>query len=51
MATAPPTAADAPPIDDSTPKDTEKSLAEFFQNLVLTDVALRNPNTGQDIIK
>ena len=50
MATAP-TAADAPPIDDSTPKDTEKKLSDFFKNQVLTDVALRNPNTGQDICR
>lgn len=50
MATEKP-AADAPPIDDSVPKDTEKSLADFFQNQVLTDITLKNPNTGQDITK
>lgn len=51
MATEKPKVVDAPPIDDSIPKDTEKALADFFKNTVLTDITLRNPNTGQDITK
>ena len=42
---------DAPPVDDSVPKDVETCLAEFFKNNVLHDISITNPNTKAEIVK
>ena len=35
----------APPVKDSKPVDTEKCIADFFQNDVLSDMTLVNPSS------
>ena len=40
-----------PPVEDSSPKDTEKTLSDFFKNNVLTDMSLTNPNSKTEILK
>ena len=38
---------DVPPAADTKPVDTEKSMADFFQNEVLSDMTLMNPSSKQ----